>query len=140
MPTPQLVPQGYPRLVTTRQPQFESPGISDRPPNACRAIHRPADLHDPDTNQWNRYKHEGIEYCCELLSDHETDKAENIEKFVRFFRHRALPFIAHAHAEGKPVLVHCNAGMNRSASVLIGYEMYRAKLRFDDVFQRVQTI
>eukprot|EP00697_Spironema_sp_BW2_P009340 gnl/Spiro4/24192_TR12007_c0_g1_i1.p1 gnl/Spiro4/24192_TR12007_c0_g1~~gnl/Spiro4/24192_TR12007_c0_g1_i1.p1 ORF type:complete len:219 (-),score=17.63 gnl/Spiro4/24192_TR12007_c0_g1_i1:47-670(-) len=89
---------------------------------------------------WTRYRSAGVQYCCTLLNDAEASRPEFQEQFERFFLDRALPFIRDAHATGSSVLIHCNAGMHRSASVAVGYEMWRCKRRFEDVFQHVQNI
>ncbi|XP_024237642.1 dual specificity protein phosphatase 19-like [Oncorhynchus tshawytscha] len=47
-------------------------------------------------------------------------------------------FIDQAKTESGVVLVHCNAGVSRAASVLIGYLMYREGLGFDEAFAVVK--
>ncbi|KAA0715498.1 Dual specificity protein phosphatase 19 [Triplophysa tibetana] len=48
-------------------------------------------------------------------------------------------FIDQAKAEKGVVLVHCNSGVSRSVSVVIGYLMLREKQAFDDAFARVKS-
>ncbi|KAJ8012952.1 hypothetical protein DPEC_G00048230 [Dallia pectoralis] len=48
-------------------------------------------------------------------------------------------FIDQANAEKGVVLVHCNSGMSRSASVVIGYLMSREGKLFDDAFALVKS-
>ncbi|XP_062257615.1 dual specificity protein phosphatase 19-like [Platichthys flesus] len=47
-------------------------------------------------------------------------------------------FINQAREQGGAVLVHCNAGVSRSSSVVIGYLMLREGLLFDDAFSQVK--
>ncbi|KAI1899499.1 hypothetical protein AGOR_G00062430 [Albula goreensis] len=47
-------------------------------------------------------------------------------------------FIDQAKAENGVVLIHCNAGVSRSASVVIGYLMSRDGLTFDEAFASVK--
>ncbi|XP_010864145.1 dual specificity protein phosphatase 19 [Esox lucius] len=47
-------------------------------------------------------------------------------------------FIDQAKTESGVVLVHCNAGVSRAASVVIGYLMNREGLGFDDAFTLVK--
>uniref|UniRef100_A0A8C7JF74 Dual specificity phosphatase 19a n=1 Tax=Oncorhynchus kisutch TaxID=8019 RepID=A0A8C7JF74_ONCKI len=48
-------------------------------------------------------------------------------------------FIDQANKENGVVLVHCNSGVSRSASVVIGYLMSRQGKPFDDAFALVKT-
>ncbi|KTG38377.1 hypothetical protein cypCar_00018056 [Cyprinus carpio] len=41
--------------------------------------------------------------------------------------------------KGGVVLVHCNAGVSRSASVVIGFLMSQEKMSFDEAFSAVKT-
>ncbi|KAK5908970.1 hypothetical protein CgunFtcFv8_016984 [Champsocephalus gunnari] len=47
-------------------------------------------------------------------------------------------FIELARRQGGVVLVHCNAGVSRSSSVVIGYLMLREGLTFDDAYSQVK--
>ncbi|XP_029377347.1 dual specificity protein phosphatase 19-like [Echeneis naucrates] len=47
-------------------------------------------------------------------------------------------FIDLAREQGGVVLVHCNAGVSRSASIVIGYLMLRESLPFDDAYSQVK--
>ncbi|KAF0027764.1 dual specificity protein phosphatase 19-like [Scophthalmus maximus] len=47
-------------------------------------------------------------------------------------------FIDQAREEGGVVLVHCNAGVSRSSSVVIGYLMWREGLPFGDAYSQVK--
>ncbi|XP_046886594.1 dual specificity protein phosphatase 19-like isoform X3 [Hypomesus transpacificus] len=48
-------------------------------------------------------------------------------------------FIEEARAEEGVVLVHCNAGVSRSSSMVIGYLMTRERLAFNDAFSQVKA-
>uniref|UniRef100_A0A667XZQ9 Dual specificity phosphatase 19b n=1 Tax=Myripristis murdjan TaxID=586833 RepID=A0A667XZQ9_9TELE len=47
-------------------------------------------------------------------------------------------FIDQAREQSGVVLVHCNAGVSRSSSVVIGYLMLREGLSFSDAYQQVK--
>lgn len=51
----------------------------------------------------------------------------------------AIDFIEEAHAAKGCVLVHCNAGVSRSASVVIGYLMQRRDMRFEEAYNLVKS-
>ncbi|XP_067303532.1 dual specificity protein phosphatase 19b [Pseudorasbora parva] len=48
-------------------------------------------------------------------------------------------FIKEASQQDGVVLVHCNAGVSRSASVVIGFLMSQEKMSFDEAFSAVKT-
>ncbi|XP_059357600.1 dual specificity protein phosphatase 19-like [Carassius carassius] len=48
-------------------------------------------------------------------------------------------FIKEAGQQGGVVLVHCNAGVSRSASVVIGFLMSQENMSFDEAFSAVKT-
>ncbi|XP_032396740.1 dual specificity protein phosphatase 19 [Etheostoma spectabile] len=48
-------------------------------------------------------------------------------------------FIDRAREQDGVVLVHCNAGVSRSSSVVIGYLMMREGLLFDDAYSQVKV-
>uniref|UniRef100_A0A8C2G8K4 Dual specificity phosphatase 19b n=1 Tax=Cyprinus carpio TaxID=7962 RepID=A0A8C2G8K4_CYPCA len=48
-------------------------------------------------------------------------------------------FINEASQQGGVVLVHCNAGVSRSTSVVIGFLMSQEKMSFDEAFSAVKT-
>ncbi|TMS04949.1 Dual specificity protein phosphatase 19 [Larimichthys crocea] len=43
-----------------------------------------------------------------------------------------------AHKQDGAVLVHCNAGVSRSSSIVIGYLMLKEGLSFDDAYSQVK--
>ncbi|XP_059179822.1 dual specificity protein phosphatase 19-like [Centropristis striata] len=47
-------------------------------------------------------------------------------------------FIDQAQEQGGVVLVHCNAGVSRSSSIVIGYLMLREGLSFNDAYGKVK--
>ncbi|KAM3862663.1 dual specificity protein phosphatase 19-like [Diretmus argenteus] len=47
-------------------------------------------------------------------------------------------FIDQAREQSGVVLVHCNAGVSRSSSIVIGYLMLREGLSFDDAYRQVK--
>ncbi|XP_039890033.1 dual specificity protein phosphatase 19-like [Simochromis diagramma] len=47
-------------------------------------------------------------------------------------------FIDQTREQGGVVLVHCNAGVSRSSSIVIGYLMLREGLSFDDAYSQVK--
>ncbi|XP_042370482.1 dual specificity protein phosphatase 19-like, partial [Plectropomus leopardus] len=47
-------------------------------------------------------------------------------------------FIDQAREQDGVVLVHCNAGVSRSSSIVIGYLMLREGLSFDDAYGQVK--
>ncbi|XP_058639310.1 dual specificity protein phosphatase 19b isoform X2 [Onychostoma macrolepis] len=49
-------------------------------------------------------------------------------------------FINEASQQGGVVLVHCNAGVSRSASVVIGFLMSQEKMSFNEAFSAVKTV
>ncbi|GFR48490.1 hypothetical protein Agub_g10388, partial [Astrephomene gubernaculifera] len=53
---------------------------------------------------------------------------------------RCFEFIAEAHGGGGGVLVHCVAGVSRSATVCMGWLMWRHKVSADDAFRRVHRV
>ncbi|XP_007236155.2 dual specificity protein phosphatase 19b [Astyanax mexicanus] len=52
---------------------------------------------------------------------------------------QCFEFIAQAREQDGVVLIHCNAGVSRSASVAIGYLMSREKIPFEEAFNRVKS-
>lgn len=51
---------------------------------------------------------------------------------------KCIDFIKEAHAAGGCVLVHCNAGISRSSSIIIGYLMNTRGWSFDDALIHVR--
>ncbi len=77
-------------------------------------------------------------YLCELYPNDfqygnieiEDDERENIFKYF----YTCINFID----KSKICYVHCQAGVSRSASIVIAYVMYKLKLNFDDAFDYVR--
>lgn len=59
---------------------------------------------------------------------------KNSERYVCL----SITFVLHVLQDGV-VLVHCNAGVSRSASVVIGFLMSQEKMSFDEAFSTVKT-
>ncbi|KAH8301953.1 hypothetical protein KR044_001253 [Drosophila immigrans] len=51
----------------------------------------------------------------------------------------AIDFIEEAQSAKGCILVHCNAGVSRSASVVIGYLMQRRDMRFEEAYHLVKS-
>jgi len=47
-------------------------------------------------------------------------------------------FINEAIIKGSGILIHCNAGISRSASIIIGYLMYSQSLKYDQALELVK--
>ncbi|KAJ8004293.1 hypothetical protein DPEC_G00157630 [Dallia pectoralis] len=60
------------------------------------------------------------------------------ESDITSYLQECSQFIDQAKAESGVVLVHCNAGVSRAASVVIGYLMHTEGLGFDDAFALVK--
>ncbi|KAK3546602.1 hypothetical protein QTP70_030477 [Hemibagrus guttatus] len=52
---------------------------------------------------------------------------------------QCFEFIDEARKQDGVALLHCNAGVSRSASIAIAYLMAREKIPFDDAFNRVKS-
>ncbi|CAM9551893.1 unnamed protein product [Lampetra fluviatilis] len=58
-------------------------------------------------------------------------------KLTNYFP-ECFDFISRAHEQGGELLVHCNAGVSRAASVVIGYLIQEDGLSFQDAFSLVK--
>jgi len=74
------------------------------------------------------YDFNGITYC--ELDCRDDAKCDIVGKFLE----PASAFIKQAHARGDGVLVHCMAGINRSATLVVGYLMLRDELNLFHLF------
>ncbi len=70
-----------------------------------------------------RYETEGIQYADALLSDGSPQSIADCVPIFFALVERAYPLVTAAHARGEAVLVHCNSGMHRSASVAMALLM-----------------
>lgn len=61
------------------------------------------------------------------------------ETDITLYFQECFTFIDQAKMQGDVVLVHCNAGVSRAASVVIGYLIYTEGLSFNDAFSLVKT-
>ena len=64
--------------------------------------------------------------------------AENAN-IKRYFQ-KAFDFIEKKISDGKNVLVHCSAGVSRSASIIIAYLMKKNQMKYNDAFKYVKAI
>lgn len=78
-----------------------------------------------------------FKYCQFRVADHNSDE-ENELMFNIF--HSSFDFLQSALAAGGKILVHCNAGMSRSASVVISYLMRGNKLSYISAVKHVRSI
>ncbi|KAG7466844.1 hypothetical protein MATL_G00146590 [Megalops atlanticus] len=78
----------------------------------------------------NAFPYEFIYKYLEILDLPET-------AITSYFQ-ECFEFIDQAKAADGVVLVHCNAGVSRSASIVVGYLMSREGLAFDEAFDSVK--
>lgn len=69
-------------------------------------------------------------HYCELLDLPECDILRPIEKCIK---------IIHTNRQ-QNILVHCNAGVSRSATIVIAYLMVLEKLSYADAFSRIKAV
>eukprot|EP01027_Heterolobosea_sp_BB2_P012439 GEZU01018032.1.p2 GENE.GEZU01018032.1~~GEZU01018032.1.p2 ORF type:complete len:123 (+),score=39.38 GEZU01018032.1:574-942(+) len=77
------------------------------------------------TRHYNNYDNDG------------DDRDMETENIVKHFRD-CFEFIEEAKKQNGNVLVHCQAGVSRSASVVIGYLMHSRKLPYAEAFKLVK--
>lgn len=72
---------------------------------------------------------------------YKTIHAQDIpsEDLVSHFS-QCFPFMDEAVSQGGGVLVHCVAGVSRSATVIIGYMMWKHKIGYDEAFKRIHGV
>ncbi|XP_018584400.1 dual specificity protein phosphatase 19 [Scleropages formosus] len=82
----------------------------------------------------------GVENSFPHLFEYKTLNILDLPEtpITSYFR-ECSQFIDEAKAKDGVVLVHCNAGVSRSAAVVIGYLMSREGLTFDDAFALVKA-
>lgn len=59
---------------------------------------------------------------------------------IRYHFDSVFGFMNEAVEQGGSVLVHCNAGVSRSATLVIAYIMKHQKLRFEHAFDKVKGV
>ncbi|XP_078045622.1 dual specificity protein phosphatase 19 [Augochlora pura] len=76
-------------------------------------------------------KFDGIEYYyCDLLDLPEADVTVSIKKCIKIIDENRM----------KNILVHCNAGVSRSPTIVISYLMVHEGLSFDDAYNKVKQV
>uniref|UniRef100_A0A8C9WJY7 Dual specificity phosphatase 19a n=1 Tax=Scleropages formosus TaxID=113540 RepID=A0A8C9WJY7_SCLFO len=81
----------------------------------------------------------GVENAFPDLFIHKTLSILDLpDTVITSYFQECSQFIDQAKKEKGVVLVHCNAGVSRSAAVVIGYLMCREGLTFDDAFTLVK--
>ncbi|XP_033329893.1 dual specificity protein phosphatase 19 [Megalopta genalis] len=76
-------------------------------------------------------KFDGIKYYyCDLLDLPEVDVTVSIEKCIKIIDENRI----------ENILVHCNAGVSRSPTIVISYLMVYEGLSFDDAYYKVKQV
>eukprot|EP00798_Chlamydomonas_sp_ICE-L_P028894 gene28894-32087_t len=78
------------------------------------------------------FKDKGLQYRTYFLQD---TPAEDILSIL----YDAFEFIDNATSQGGRVLVHCSQGVSRSATIVIGYLMWKTGATYDDAFATVKA-
>ncbi|XP_068597819.1 dual specificity protein phosphatase 19-like [Brachionichthys hirsutus] len=100
--------------------------------------------HDIDTLQKYKVSHVlNVAYgIINLFPDQLVYKTLQIldlpETDVTSYLEECSSFIDQARGQDGVVLVHCNAGVSRSSSIVIGYLMLKEELSFDDAYSQVK--
>nr|XP_020442934.1 dual specificity protein phosphatase 19-like isoform X2 [Monopterus albus] len=100
--------------------------------------------HDIDTLQRYKVSHVlNVAYgVSNLFSDQLVYKTLQIldlpDTNITSYLEECSAFIDQAREQEGVVLVHCNAGVSRSSSIVIGYLMLREGLSFDDAYSQVK--
>uniref|UniRef100_A0A3P8T8K9 Dual specificity phosphatase 19b n=1 Tax=Amphiprion percula TaxID=161767 RepID=A0A3P8T8K9_AMPPE len=100
--------------------------------------------HDVDTLQRFKVSHVlNVAYrVSNLLPDQLVYKTLQIldlpDTDITSYLDECSSFIDQARDQDGVVLVHCNAGVSRSSSIVIGYLMLREELSFDDAYDQVK--
>ncbi|GIL44874.1 hypothetical protein Vafri_2331 [Volvox africanus] len=79
--------------------------------------------------------HAGEDLSYRTIQVADTPSEDLVAHFSRCFE-----FISEAHGKGGGVLVHCVAGVSRSATVCMGWLMWRHKLSAEEAFRRVHRV
>eukprot|EP01036_Dinobryon_divergens_P029775 gene29775-38920_t len=75
------------------------------------------------------FLNEGIQYVCAKLDDGNGEgKAASSQRFCDMLQ-KAIPLVQATQTQGNSVLVHCNSGCNRSASIAAAILMVQQRLR-----------
>ncbi|XP_040035459.2 dual specificity protein phosphatase 19 [Gasterosteus aculeatus] len=101
--------------------------------------------HDADTLQRHKVSHVlNVAYgVANLFPDQYVYKALPIldlpDTDITAYLGECSSFVDRAREKGGVVLVHCNAGVSRSTSIVIGYLMMREGLTFDEAYGQVKA-
>src|SRR3990167_8078048 len=79
-----------------------------------------------------KYNHDGIKQMNINIDDHPSS---NIRQHFQQTRN----FIDNGVDNGNNVLIHCAAGISRSATIAIDYLMHKLKMPYDNAFQLVKN-
>ncbi|KZC09638.1 Dual specificity protein phosphatase 19, partial [Dufourea novaeangliae] len=69
-------------------------------------------------------------YHCDLLDLPESDISESIKKCIKII----------GENRGENILIHCNAGVSRSPTIVISYLMISEGLSFDHAYNKVRAV
>uniref|UniRef100_G3PCS2 Dual specificity phosphatase 19 n=1 Tax=Gasterosteus aculeatus aculeatus TaxID=481459 RepID=G3PCS2_GASAC len=101
--------------------------------------------HDADTLQRHKVSHVlNVAYgVANLFPDQYVYKALPIldlpDTDITAYLGECSSFVDRAREKGGVVLVHCNAGVSRSTSIVIGYLMMREGLTFDEAYGQAKA-
>lgn len=82
----------------------------------------------------------GVNVICENVLEHKFIECLDLpETDIQTIVSECNKFIFKALRENKNVLVHCNAGVSRSAMVILGYLIVEKKIAFADAFSLLKA-
>ncbi|XP_061097026.1 dual specificity protein phosphatase 10 isoform X2 [Conger conger] len=78
-------------------------------------------------------------YDCGLLSYKRLPATDSNKQNLRQYFEEAFEFIEEAHRAGQGLLIHCQAGVSRSATIVIAYLMKHTWMTMTDAYKFVKT-